>query len=47
MNTNATFATPSEFLRRTGFILVDDRISCAGVECAPSCCKILKSYVRD
>ena len=46
MNANLTFAT-GEFLHRTRFVLVNDRIPRTNGQCALCCGTIEKGYVRD
>ena len=46
MSTNLTFAT-GRFLRRTRFVIVNDRIPCIGGYCAFCGGIIEKGYVRD
>jgi hypothetical protein len=47
MNTNPTFGSAGEFLLRTRFVLVNDRVPRADAHCALCCRKIEKGYVRE
>jgi hypothetical protein len=47
MNTNPAFASTGEFLLRTRFVLVNDRVPRADAHCALCCRKIDKGYVRE
>ncbi len=47
MSTNLTHASAGGFLRRTRFVLVNDRTPRAGTDCALCCKKIENSYIRE
>jgi hypothetical protein len=47
MSTNPTHASTGGFLRRTRFVLVNDRVPRGDADCALCCSKIEKSYVRE
>jgi hypothetical protein len=47
MSTNPTHAGTGGFLRRTRFVLVNDRVPGPHADCALCCRKIEKGYVRE
>jgi hypothetical protein len=47
MSTTPAQANRGDFLRRTRFVLVNDRAARTDAECALCCSKIEKGYVRE